>query len=163
MIPANPTAKPFNQSLNLTQVPSQGVEPAPFFIRFVATFVDGLIIGVATTMINVLVLLLAKLVGMPVLGAVMTYAVQFLCIFLYYGKFYSERGASPGKQLFNLRIEMADTGENPTKMNAFVRETFGKFVSAIILMIGFFMAAFRSDGRALHDLMAGTRVVRIKK
>ncbi|MEA1918610.1 MAG: RDD family protein, partial [Campylobacterota bacterium] len=35
----------------------------------------------------------------------------------------------------------------------------GYIVSIIPLMIGFFMVAFRSDKRALHDLLAGTVVI----
>jgi uncharacterized RDD family membrane protein YckC len=38
---------------------------------------------------------------------------------------------------------------------------FATFLSALILCIGFIMAGIRSDKRALHDLLAGTRVVRL--
>ena len=39
-------------------------------------------------------------------------------------------------------------------------ETVGKFLSALILMIGFIMAGFRQDKRALHDLLFRTQVLR---
>ena len=35
------------------------------------------------------------------------------------------------------------------------------FLYAIILCIGFIMAGIRTDKRALHDLLAGTRVIRL--
>lgn len=46
---------------------------------------------------------------------------------------------------------------------AFGRATgryFGKFISAIILLIGFLMAAFTQRKQALHDLIAGTLVMK---
>ena len=37
---------------------------------------------------------------------------------------------------------------------------FGKWLSYVTLMIGFIMAGFDSEKRALHDYIAGTRVIR---
>ena len=37
---------------------------------------------------------------------------------------------------------------------------FGKIISAIILYIGFLMAGFTEKKQALHDMMAGTLVIR---
>ena len=39
-----------------------------------------------------------------------------------------------------------------------LRETVGKFVSAIVLLIGYLMAAFRQDKRALHDFLFSSQV-----
>jgi uncharacterized RDD family membrane protein YckC len=36
---------------------------------------------------------------------------------------------------------------------------FASLVSRLILGIGYLLVVFRADKRALHDLMAGTRVV----
>ena len=40
---------------------------------------------------------------------------------------------------------------------------FGKIVSAILLMIGYLMAAFTKRKQALHDIMAGCLVIRKPK
>jgi len=37
---------------------------------------------------------------------------------------------------------------------------FGTFISGLILLIGFLMAAFTEKRQALHDMMASTLVVR---
>jgi uncharacterized RDD family membrane protein YckC len=37
---------------------------------------------------------------------------------------------------------------------------FGKLLSAIILGIGYIMAAFDSEKRALHDMICDTRVIK---
>ncbi len=71
----------------------------------------------------------------------------------------SARGATLGKMAVGLRV-VTDQGERLT----FARATgrfFGKFVSAIILGIGFIMVAFTDRKRGLHDMMAGTLVVHL--
>jgi len=60
--------------------------------------------------------------------------------------------------MMKLRVSHCDTGTNISYGRAFLRETVGKFLSAIILMIGYLMADFRDDKRALHDLIASTQV-----
>ena len=39
---------------------------------------------------------------------------------------------------------------------------FAKFISAIILFIGYLMAAFTDRKRALHDIIAGTLVIKVR-
>lgn len=64
--------------------------------------------------------------------------------------------ATPGKRALGLRVERVD-GTRPPPWRAALR-----FVAAapswLLLHLGHAMAAWREDGRALHDLAAGTRV-----
>jgi len=152
-----------SRPLNISQVPSSGVEKAPFLIRFVAAFIDGLILGFLIFVITFILAFIFKILKMDILATISSWIVQIGASYFYYGKFYASRGATPGKQLFNLRVQDNDTGQNMTEWKAFFREVLGKLISGLILFIGFFMALFREDGRALHDLMFNSRVVRIKK
>ena len=86
--------------------------------------------------------------------------VLFILSLPYYGWFYSRRGASPGKMVMGLKIVDAQTGLYLSPMRAFFRETLGKTISAIPFLIGFLVAAFRIDHKALHDLIFDTTVVR---
>jgi uncharacterized RDD family membrane protein YckC len=83
---------------------------------------------------------------------------RLVIIFFYYGWFYAERGASPGKLLLGLEIREAGTGRRLGYIRTFLRETIGKMISGAILGIGFIIVAFRKDRRALHDMMFDTRV-----
>jgi uncharacterized RDD family membrane protein YckC len=56
-----------------------------------------------------------------------------------------------------LRVVRPD-GESLTFMRAFGRH-FAEMLSGLILMIGYLMAAFDSEKRALHDRISDTRVV----
>ncbi len=68
-------------------------------------------------------------------------------------------GRTVGKWATGLRIERA-SGENIGIGRALLRHFVGYPVSFLFFGIGFLFAAFTARGRALHDLIAGTVVVR---
>jgi len=57
-----------------------------------------------------------------------------------------------------LQIRVVSMDGGPLSFGQSVGRYFATFLSALILGIGFVMAGVRSDKRALHDLLAGTRV-----
>ena len=79
----------------------------------------------------------------------------------YYGFFYSQRGASPGKLAMGLQVVDARTGRFLTPWISIFRETIGTMLSWAIFSIGYLMAAFRYDRRAFHDLLFESVVVRV--
>lgn len=68
-------------------------------------------------------------------------------------------GATVGKWATGLRIERQN-GEPLGFGHATLRHTLGYLISLLTLGIGFLLAAFDGEGRALHDRIAGTIVVR---
>jgi uncharacterized RDD family membrane protein YckC len=72
------------------------------------------------------------------------------------------KGATPGKSFFHIKIVDATTFEDIDNKQAITR-SFGYIVSAIPLMVGFLVIAFRKDKRALHDLLASTSVIYTKE
>jgi uncharacterized RDD family membrane protein YckC len=75
-----------------------------------------------------------------------------------YNTFFVGRfGATPGKMACRLRVVIPD-GAHISYMRALGRN-FAEWVSAIVLAIGYIMAAFDSEKRALHDRICDTRVV----
>ena len=68
-------------------------------------------------------------------------------------------GRTLGKWMAGLRIERRD-GEPLSFVRALVRHLLGYALTALTLGLGFLLSAFDSKGRALHDLIAGTVVVR---
>jgi uncharacterized RDD family membrane protein YckC len=77
---------------------------------------------------------------------------------LYFAGFESSRSqATPGKVLMHLVVTDME-GTKPT----FARTTlrfFGKFLSAIIIFIGFLMIGFTKKHQGLHDKIAGCLVL----
>jgi uncharacterized RDD family membrane protein YckC len=68
-------------------------------------------------------------------------------------------GMTLGKWATGLRIEKGD-GSDLSIGRAFLRHFVGYPLSFLILGIGFLMAALTVRGRGLHDMIAGTVVVR---
>ena len=68
-------------------------------------------------------------------------------------------GMTLGKWATGLRIQRLDSG-NPGIGRALLRHFVGYPLSLIMLGIGFLMAGFTVHGRGLHDMIAGTVVVR---
>ena len=83
--------------------------------------------------------------------------------YFYYLFCYQWKRASLGKLALDLEVLVLKNGKAPSYLEVFLRETIGKPVSAFLLMIGYMIAIFRADGRGLHDLIAGTQVIRRKQ
>jgi uncharacterized RDD family membrane protein YckC len=70
-------------------------------------------------------------------------------------------GQTIGKMLVGARVVVSDGG--PPTLGAALLRFFAYFASAAPFAAGFLMAALRHDKRALHDLIAGTRVERVAR
>jgi len=68
-------------------------------------------------------------------------------------------GATPGKRLFGLAV-IDHTGRYPIGPVRAQLRLVAYTLSSLLLCGGHLLVAFRSDHRALHDILSGTRVVR---
>lgn len=146
---------------------STGVmEYAGFWIRFGAKFIDGIIMTLFMTLFMIGFYFAGGLT-LSAIGAgqnVLTPAMYILIIFQYafplaYTTFFLGKfAATPGKMACGLKVLRAD-GESVSYWRAAGRHL-AEFVSSLTLMIGYLMAAFDSEKRALHDRMCNTRVIK---
>ena len=75
--------------------------------------------------------------------------------------FVAYKGGTPGKLALGLRVRMANADARPGVWRAFLREVIGKgFLWPLTLGIGASMVAFNKKKRGLHDIAAGTIVVK---
>jgi uncharacterized RDD family membrane protein YckC len=93
----------------------------------------------------------------PVVASVTLLPLAVLLGVLYHVYFWSVKGATPGKELLELRV-VTDDGRSPIPLGSALRRALGYLLSAASLGIGFVMVIF--GGRGLHDRIAGTRVVK---
>lgn len=138
------------------------VEYAGFVLRVVACVVDVLVALVIAFILRVIYI---ELIVFRVSGGdleLLWYGndvIELAVFWLYFAIMESSaRGATLGKMSVQLRV-VTDRGQRLSFANATGR-FFAKFVSAIILGIGFVMAAFTDKKRGLHDMIAGTLVIR---
>jgi uncharacterized RDD family membrane protein YckC len=140
--------------------------PGGFWIRFIATFIDGIIITIPTSIISAVMSTIVVFafhggkVPTPfvIFSQLMSLAIGILISLSYYTYFYQSSGSTLGKKVFQLKVVDARTGNLLTFKQIALRELLGKFLSGVTFGIGYIMAGVRHDKRALHDLIADTRV-----
>lgn len=71
--------------------------------------------------------------------------------------FVMRTGQTPGKRAYNLAVVDAQSGENLSFLRALWRTAALMFSAAIL--VGGLLPLWRRDRRALHDLLAGSKVV----
>ena len=124
---------------------------AGFWTRVVAAIIDAIIIGIAGSLVGMLF-------GGPEnsqLPGLLSMVIAWL-----YGAYQesSKTQATIGKRIMGLVVTDMQ-GKRLTFLNATGRH-FAKYISAIILCIGYLMVAFTPKKQGLHDMIAGTLVVR---
>lgn len=132
------------------QPTATGVEYAGFWIRCGAYLIDGLVLG-----------LFNLLVGLATEDVSQAQLLQIAFGAIYMVGFWVADGATPGKKVFGLRVQMVN-GE-PIGIGAGLLRYVGYYVSGLTLGIGFLMVAFTPEKRGLHDYIAGTVVVRQRR
>ena len=126
---------------------------AGFWIRFVAIFIDAIIVGIVNAVI-------AAILSLNTNGR---YGLQVVLGLAYYVFFWSSNSLWPGQtvgsKLLNIRVIRTD-GSNLTLIQTFIRYI-GFLIAAIPLLIGLIWAAFDANKQGWHDKIAGTYVVRV--
>ncbi len=149
-------------------------DPAGFWIRFLALLVDtGIVLGIGALLwpllfgesffvretirdvnedLSVTTTTLFRTQNWHTLMW-LAYSIILLALF----------GTTPGKMLFKIRVydRRANGGRRGIGFISASVRTLGTLVSGMTLLIGFIMAGFRRDRRALHDLIAGTYPTRV--
>jgi eukaryotic-like serine/threonine-protein kinase len=134
-IPATPAHRP-------------AVHYAGFWIRAAARVIDLLVLGMAMSVLRFIF-------RVPLIQEE-AFTLVVACLYEVY--FVSRMGATIGKFGFNLRIVRAD-GSAVTR-NWALRRFLAMGLSLLTATVGFWMAAFDQEKRALHDRICATRVLR---
>ena len=137
---------------------------AGFWIRFGALFIDNLIISIVSCIINLCFILIFfgpsfhnKSLQAGIISSV--YGFSLLLNIIYYAGFESSKWqATLGKRAFGLKVTNLE-GQRISLRRAICRYL-AKFLSWLILAIGFIMAGFTQRKQALHDFIVNTVVVR---
>ncbi|RLC93373.1 MAG: hypothetical protein DRI39_05870 [Chloroflexi bacterium] len=138
---------------------------AGFWRRFGAAFIDGLILNIANYALFFLFLgvagydiVMEEEADTWALLYILWMLTSWIIAWLYYaGMESSSKQATLGK----MAVSIVVTGAEGNRVS-FARATgryFGKFISAIILCIGYLMIAFTEKKQGLHDIMADCLVM----
>jgi uncharacterized RDD family membrane protein YckC len=138
-----------------------------FWIRLMAYLIDGILLNVVFWILGLIggVQLIpadpARVDPAQLMAEMGKFQIAALLVtWLYFALMESSpRGATVGKMVCGLRV--VDAQGNRISFGRATGRFFAKFVSAMILMIGYLMAAFTDRKRGLHDIIAGTLVVKV--
>lgn len=151
------------------------VSPGGFWRRLVAYLVDVFVVSIIMSPVYFLTLapIMAEITvssaqGVPpelspetLMYLPFVYLLPFLLFFLYSGFMLNRKGATLGRMVMGLKV-VRENGSNLGFFRAGFRDTLGRFISSILLYIGFVMVAFRGDKKALHDIIFGSAVIKTK-
>lgn len=143
---------------------------AGFWLRFLATIIDGMAVG----FVNMIVILpLAFALGIYSAGAksepnlglmigfqVVTNLFSITLTLVYQLWMLRKYDATLGKMALGLKLLRTD-GSKLTK-GRIVGRYFSHFISAVTLYIGYMMAGWDDEKRALHDRICDTRVIKTR-
>jgi len=131
---------------------SEPVTYAGFWERFAAAFIDGLIIGAGTFFLSYSIGKPDELIG---IDDFLSLIISWLYAALQES---SAAQATIGKRA--LGIKVTDMNGQRISFGQATGRHFGKYISGLILLIGYLMMLWDDKKQTLHDKMAGTLVVK---
>jgi len=129
-----------------------------FWLRVVAYIIDAILLYLVAGVVSIVTdesLFAADKAHFPFKTQLISVVIGWLYFALLES---SERGATVGKMVVGLRV-VTEQGNRLSFLNATGRH-FAKYISTLILGIGFLMVGLTDKKRGLHDMMAGTLVVK---
>lgn len=137
---------------------------AGFFVRLAAYIIDVIIVGIALLAIRIPIWIIAM--GNPdniiVKDLIFEYSIAdiviYVCKSLYFVLLTYYTGATLGKKLFCLKV-VSTEGRRLTFFEVAFRETVGRFLSGLIMNIGYILIVLDKEKRGLHDFLSDTEVI----
>ncbi len=169
VVPSAVPASPYAASATPYQAiaPVVGVGYGGFWIRVVAAIIDAVILRVVVAPIHMIfggLGMAGMLSGLPhaglaLLGGGVTFIVLLFGSWLYEAFMESSSyQATLGKMVFGMKV--TDLNGNRISFERATGRHFAKWLSTMILLIGYIMVGFTARKQGLHDLLAGTLVRR---
>lgn len=166
--PAATSALPAAQPAQAAFTPRLEAEYAGFWIRFCAKILDGFVIGIPIAIVALVMIVAAG--GFTAFGhgrdlpvwlplfQIVIQLISFALSILYNTIAVGAWGTTLGKKACGLKVVKAD-GSKVSYGRACGR-AFAEILSGMICYIGYIIAGFDDQKRALHDHMCDTRVVK---
>ncbi len=148
--------------------PAVGIAYGGFWIRVVAALIDAIILRVVVSPLHAIfggiglagVMSGVHPLALAILGGGATFVALLFGSWLYEAFMESSAyQATIGKMIFGMKV--TDLNGNRISFGQATGRHFAKWLSAMILGIGYIMVAFTERKQGLHDLLAGTLVRRL--
>lgn len=137
---------------------------AGFFVRLCAYAVDMLVVGLGLLIIRIPVGILSMSApdNFITRDLVFEYSISDMVLWVltvvYFVAMTYNTGSTLGKKLFRLEVISTD-GSDLNLFEVVYRESIGRYLSTVILWVGYLIIGVDSEKRGFHDMLADTRVV----
>ncbi len=122
-------------------------EKASIGNRFIALFIDGIVLAVIG-------FVLGALTGRSELGGFATFIVGVIYQWYFLT---TQNGQTPGKRVMGIRVVKVN-GQPLTAADVIIRYI-GYYINSVVFALGWIWAFFDSNKQGWHDKLAGTYVV----
>ncbi len=129
------------------------MEYAGFWRRVAAALIDGILVGIVSAIVTSIAGAISD--GAAVLAQILLVVAAYA---YYAGMESSAYQATVGK--IALGIQVTDLNGNRISFLRALGRNLAEILSAVILLIGYIMVAFTAKKQGLHDMIAGTLVVK---
>ncbi len=160
----------FNSSPDVGGVQTGNVRYAGFGIRFLAWLIDSFILFFLSFIIGFVFGLVFSFISFSffsddlfnLIASFIGYLLSFVTGLLYFTLFWSSKSqGTPGKILLGLKV--VDAKGNQISYTTSLIRYLSTILSSIPLGIGYLLIIFDSKKQALHDKLASTYVIKVKK
>ncbi|KOO49797.1 RDD family protein [Viridibacillus arvi] len=140
-----------------------------FWIRFLATIIDSAVVMVATALIGVVLKVPKGVISEMIFGdelylstyPLYSWILIIVGILYFVGLPATTWRGTVGKKV--LGIEIVDANGDTISIFRSIIRNIARIFSGLLLCLGYIIAAFHPQKRALHDLVANTYVVNVKR
>ena len=137
---------------------------AGFFVRLSAYLIDWLIVGAALLLVRIPVWIadMGGVADLVLKDFIFEYSAYDIVLYLlkvaYFVLLTYFTGSTLGKKLLQIRV-VSTEDRKPTFFEIVFRESVGKFLSGLVLYVGYILIGADKQKRGLHDMLSDTYVV----
>lgn len=137
---------------------------AGFFVRLAAFLIDSILIALISLGLRFPLWLLDMILPNSLLSRdfIFQYSITDLIFVILQASYFIlltyASGQTVGKKLMHLKV-VSVQGCKLTLWEVVIRETVGRFLSALVLQAGYLAVGVRKDKRGLHDWFADSKVI----
>jgi len=129
-------------------------QKASFWRRFAAALIDGVIVVISGGIVGVII----GLTGVKS-ASVSNGLSMIISIAYYLATYMNLKGRTLGKKVLNIQVIKKDGTPMTDPFTIIVRDIVGKFISAIVFLLGYIWMLFDKNNQTWHDKIAGTYVI----
>ncbi|AZQ84829.1 RDD family protein [Colwellia sp. Arc7-635] len=147
-----------NEMKNNNSVDDEPIQYVGFWVRFVASVIDSIIVAIIAYPILYFVYGGEYFNSSDAVQGISDFIINYIFPIIAIILFWIYKSATPGKMVLSVKIVDEKTGGKLSVKQCIIRYI-GYYVSLIPLGLGFFWVAWDDKKQGWHDKMAGTVVI----